>query len=295
KEAFNDEMDYIMGNNTWVLADLPLGCKPLCYKWIFKRKLKTDVKIAFLNSEMDEEVYMNQPRGFIMPGNENKIILENGFEVICVLRSPMQDSDKPKGNNIVGPSVVSMVEHNNSSRYNDNTGKHKHHGNTKADHNKKSKDDDVAWWVDSGATIHVCKDRCWFKTYESLNDGSIFHIGNESTALVHGCGCVDLKFSSKKIVSLFNVLHVPNIKKNLAVYPIGGRFVGLEVGSIRRIQWIEYGELGFLGVGTTLDIFQNMILLYFQYDVLVFTGYGVLSLFPLWSLVSAGTDTSYLP
>ncbi|GKB33587.1 hypothetical protein Tco_0872988 [Tanacetum coccineum] len=32
----------------------------------------------------------------------------------------MQDSDKPKGNNVVGPSVVNMVEHNNSFRYNDN-------------------------------------------------------------------------------------------------------------------------------------------------------------------------------
>ncbi|GKF03046.1 zinc finger, CCHC-type containing protein [Tanacetum coccineum] len=36
-----------MGNNTWVLADLPpsckpLGCKPLGCKWIFKRKLKVD-------------------------------------------------------------------------------------------------------------------------------------------------------------------------------------------------------------------------------------------------------------
>ncbi|GKC58154.1 hypothetical protein Tco_1085752 [Tanacetum coccineum] len=28
----------------------------------------------------------------------------------------MQDSDKPKGNNVAGPSVVNMVEHNNSSR-----------------------------------------------------------------------------------------------------------------------------------------------------------------------------------
>ncbi|GJX93794.1 zinc finger, CCHC-type containing protein [Tanacetum coccineum] len=54
------------------------------------------------------------------------------------------------------------------------------------------KDDDVAWWVDSGATVHVCKDRCWFKTYESLNDGSILYMGNESTALVHRRGCVDL-------------------------------------------------------------------------------------------------------
>ncbi|GJS59039.1 zinc finger, CCHC-type containing protein [Tanacetum coccineum] len=30
-------MDSIMGNNTWVLVDLPLGCK-----WIIKRKLKVD-------------------------------------------------------------------------------------------------------------------------------------------------------------------------------------------------------------------------------------------------------------
>ncbi|GJY58021.1 zinc finger, CCHC-type containing protein [Tanacetum coccineum] len=41
-QAINDEMDSILGNNTWVLADLPLGCKPLCCKWIFKRKLKVD-------------------------------------------------------------------------------------------------------------------------------------------------------------------------------------------------------------------------------------------------------------
>nr|GEV89755.1 zinc finger, CCHC-type [Tanacetum cinerariifolium] len=29
KKAINDETDSILGNNTWVLADLPLGCKPL--------------------------------------------------------------------------------------------------------------------------------------------------------------------------------------------------------------------------------------------------------------------------
>nr|GEV36123.1 zinc finger, CCHC-type [Tanacetum cinerariifolium] len=39
----------------------------------------------------------------------------------CIKESlRVQDSDKPKGKNVVGPSVVNMVEHNNSSRYNDN-------------------------------------------------------------------------------------------------------------------------------------------------------------------------------
>ncbi|GKE45048.1 hypothetical protein Tco_1472332 [Tanacetum coccineum] len=57
----------------------------------------------------------------------------------------VQDSDKPKGNNVVGPSVVNMVEHNNSSRYNDNKGKRKHHDNTKADPNKKAKP--TCWMV----------------------------------------------------------------------------------------------------------------------------------------------------
>ncbi|GKF57254.1 hypothetical protein Tco_0170791 [Tanacetum coccineum] len=61
KEAINDEMDSILGNNTWALANLPSGCKPLGRNWIFQIKLKMDVKTAFLNGELDKEVYMNQP------------------------------------------------------------------------------------------------------------------------------------------------------------------------------------------------------------------------------------------
>ncbi|GKB16177.1 zinc finger, CCHC-type containing protein [Tanacetum coccineum] len=94
KEAINDEMDSITENNTWILSDLPPGCKPLGCKWIFKRKMKVDgtidkllialaatynlvihqmdVKTGFLNGDLEEEVYMKQSEVFIMPGNEHK-------------------------------------------------------------------------------------------------------------------------------------------------------------------------------------------------------------------------------
>nr|GEW51354.1 zinc finger, CCHC-type [Tanacetum cinerariifolium] len=163
---------------------------------------------------------------------EELTLVELGSHLRIEESPRMQDSDKPKGNNVAGPLVVNIVEHNNSSRYNENKGKRKYDDNTRDDPNKKSKvtcwkcgkpghlkkiakDDDVAWWADSRETVHVCKDRCWFKTYESLNDGSILHMGNKSTALVHGRGCVDLKLSSGQIDKALNKFKVFKTKVEL--------------------------------------------------------------------------------
>ncbi|GKE01256.1 zinc finger, CCHC-type containing protein, partial [Tanacetum coccineum] len=111
--------------------------------------------------------------------NKELTLVELGSHLRIEESLMVQDSDKPKGNNVVGPSVVNMVEHNNSFRYNDNKGKCKHQ-DTKADPNKKSKDDDVAWWVDSGATVHlfnIVNDNIAsaFMLTSKLNDSILWH------------------------------------------------------------------------------------------------------------------------
>jgi hypothetical protein len=127
KEAVDNEIKSILENHTWILTDLPPGCKPVGCKWIFKKKLKADgtidkykarlvakgytqqkgidyfdtcspvaristirvllalaaihkmiihqmdVKTAFLNGDLEEEIYMSQPEGFIVKGQEKKV------------------------------------------------------------------------------------------------------------------------------------------------------------------------------------------------------------------------------
>ncbi|GKD90926.1 zinc finger, CCHC-type containing protein, partial [Tanacetum coccineum] len=71
--------------------------------------------------------------------------------------------------------------------------------------NLKTRVDAIAWWIDSGATTHVCKDRCWFKTYEPVEDRSILYMGDDHLAPVHGkgsvCGYKQVYESDKYILS----------------------------------------------------------------------------------------------
>ena len=128
KEVVNSEIESILQNHTWELVGLPPGCKPLGYKWIFKRKLKADgsidkykarlvvkgykqkegvdyfdpyslvtkitpiqmliaitalhnikihqmdVKTTFLNGELNEEIYMEQPEGSLSLVKKRKCV-----------------------------------------------------------------------------------------------------------------------------------------------------------------------------------------------------------------------------
>jgi hypothetical protein len=75
--------------------------------------------------------------------------------------------------------------------------------------------DTKEWWENTGATRHICLDKKMFSTYHSVEHGKQFFMGNSSTARVEGKGKVILKMTSGKELTLNDVLHVPDIRKNL--------------------------------------------------------------------------------
>ena len=70
------------------------------------------------------------------------------------------------------------------------------------------------WWIDTGATRHVCSDRSMFSTYVPVNGQKLF-MGNSATSNIVGLGRVVLMLTSGKELTLVDLLHVPNICKNL--------------------------------------------------------------------------------
>ncbi|KAL6323541.1 hypothetical protein AAG906_039119 [Vitis piasezkii] len=119
KLAMKDEMDSLLGNQTWELIELPVRKKALHNKWVYKIKNEhdgskrykarlvifspivkmstirlvlgmvaaenlhieqLDVKTSFLYGDLEEDLYMIQPEGFIVQGQEN---------LVCKLRKSL--------------------------------------------------------------------------------------------------------------------------------------------------------------------------------------------------------------
>lgn len=128
RHAMDEEIKSIEKNQTWEIADLPTGQKPIGVKWIYKKKCNAkgmverykarlvakgyrqkagidydevfapvarmdtirllitqvaqmkwpiyqmDVKSAFLNGTLEEEVYVEQPPGYAQVGQEKKVL-----------------------------------------------------------------------------------------------------------------------------------------------------------------------------------------------------------------------------
>nr|GEV39267.1 zinc finger, CCHC-type [Tanacetum cinerariifolium] len=85
------------------------------------------------------------------------------------------DNDKPEGNNVTGPLVVNMVDHNNSSKYN---------------YNKVWE----TWKLEKDCKAGNISNKANGSGTKGSVDGSSNSLkGNESKTMVHGSGCVDLR------------------------------------------------------------------------------------------------------
>ncbi|GAU50608.1 hypothetical protein TSUD_410180 [Trifolium subterraneum] len=87
------------------------------------------------------------------------------------------------------------------------------------------------WWIDTGATRHVCYDRAMFKTYTNAENKKV-QMGNAHTSDVAGIGDVVLKFTSGKTLILKEVLHVPEMKKNL----VSGFLLNKNLGCLAYVR-----------------------------------------------------------
>ncbi|GJZ62643.1 zinc finger, CCHC-type containing protein [Tanacetum coccineum] len=116
KRSNNDEIGSIMENNTWVLSDLPPGCKPLGCNGSSKRRMKShgtidkfkadgllyhnssdpslDVQNRILKWLIWVEVYMKQSEGFVMPGNEHKFSMKDMGEADVILGIKIKHENK---------------------------------------------------------------------------------------------------------------------------------------------------------------------------------------------------------
>ncbi|XP_077221974.1 uncharacterized protein LOC143855796 [Tasmannia lanceolata] len=69
------------------------------------------------------------------------------------------------------------------------------------------------WWLDTGATFHICANKSLFSTYTARSESVA--MADRSSAAVLGVGTVVVELTSGKTLTPKDVKHVPSIAKNL--------------------------------------------------------------------------------
>ena len=72
------------------------------------------------------------------------------------------------------------------------------------------------WYVDSGATQHMCHQREGFTNYTKCQDDQVVYLGDDSTSYtIEGHGDVLIKLTNGDEKNIPDVLHIPGLAKNL--------------------------------------------------------------------------------
>ena len=71
-----------------------------------------------------------------------------------------------------------------------------------------------AWILDSSYSYHICPNRDWFTSYQTINGGSVL-MRNNTSCKIAGIGTVKIKSYDGTMKTLSNVPYIPGSKKNL--------------------------------------------------------------------------------
>jgi hypothetical protein len=74
--------------------------------------------------------------------------------------------------------------------------------------------DHEAWLFDSGASFHMTPHKEWLCEYERYDGGNVF-LGDDSTTRIIGKVKFKLRLIYGRIRTLYGVLHIPALAKNL--------------------------------------------------------------------------------
>ena len=68
--------------------------------------------------------------------------------------------------------------------------------------------------INSSASCHMTPHREWFCEYEKYNGGDVYLVDDATTSII-GRGRVKIKLKDRRMRNLCEVLHIPNLERNL--------------------------------------------------------------------------------
>jgi hypothetical protein len=76
-------------------------------------------------------------------------------------------------------------------------------------------DDSDAWFVDSGALVHMTCNKNWYVNFKETQNGASIYLGDDCTHQIKGYGDIPVTLLNGIVRHIRNVVYVPRIKKNL--------------------------------------------------------------------------------